>query len=130
MTIRKMLLATTLVLMAGPVAANCADRITFLEEVLDEAARASISTSSGGQGVAGAREAQATEGETEEPAAPYQEEPREAEAVEDAVEAGEGGDRILQARAALGEALALEEDGDAEACDMQVRQILTDLILH
>ncbi|WP_410219347.1 hypothetical protein [Paracoccus sp. (in: a-proteobacteria)] len=131
MSLTRILLATSLALAATPAAATCADRISYLEEVLDEAARMSISTSSGGQGVAGSREGQAmSEVDSPEPAAPYQEEPEEAEAIEEAEEAGEGGDRILQARAALGEARATEESGDAEACEGEVREILINLILN
>ena len=59
MTLKQMLLAGGLAVFAGPALADCADRITFLEEALDDAARLAISASSGGQGVAGAREAQA-----------------------------------------------------------------------
>lgn len=67
MTLKQMLLAGGLAVFAGPALADCADRITFLEEALDDAARLAISASSGGQGVAGAREAQTV---TEEGADP------------------------------------------------------------
>ena len=130
MTLKQILLAAGLALVAGPAAADCADRITFLEEVLDDAARLAISASSGGQGVAGAREAQAvTDGERDEDsAAPYQDAPAEAEAVEEVQEAGDGGDALIEARARLGEARTLAEDGDEEACTTQVREILVGLI--
>ncbi|WP_265502033.1 hypothetical protein [Paracoccus beibuensis] len=129
MALTKILLALGIGIAAGPAAANCADRIAFLEEVLDEAAKLSMSTSSGGQGVAGARESQAmNEGEVIEPTVPYQDPPEEAEAVEEADEAGEGGDEILQARALLGEAQALEDDGETAACEAQLREVLVELI--
>lgn len=129
MAFTRILLAAGLALGVGPAAAACADRIAFLDEVLDEAAKLSISTSSGGQGVAGARESQAvSEGEIVEPTVPYQDQPEEAQAVEEAEEAGEGGNEILEARALLGEAQALEDDGDSAACEAQVREVLVELI--
>ena len=83
MALKRVLLAAGLALAAGSAAADCADRIAFLDEVLLEAAEMSISTSSGCQVVAGARESQAvTEGEIIEPTAPYQDQPEEAEAIE------------------------------------------------
>ncbi|MEE2861060.1 MAG: hypothetical protein ACU0DH_01485 [Paracoccus sp. (in: a-proteobacteria)] len=129
MALKRVLLAAGLALAAGSAAADCADRIAFLDEVLLEAAEMSISTSSGGQGVAGARESQAvTEGEIIEPTAPYQDQPEEAEAIEEADEAGEGGNEILEARALLGEAQALEDDGDTAACEARLREVLVGLI--
>lgn len=128
MTLKQILLAAGLALVAGPAAADCADRITFLEEVLDDAARLAISASSGGQGVAGAREAQAVTDESSEDPAPYQDAPAEAEAVEDVQEAGDGGDALIEARARLGEARTLADDGNEEACTTQVREILVGLI--
>ncbi|TJZ90839.1 hypothetical protein FA743_13085 [Paracoccus gahaiensis] len=128
MTLKQILLAAGLALVAGPAAADCADRITFLEEVLDDAARLAMSASSGGQGVAGARVSVAmTEEGTEEPV-PYQDEADAEEAVEDTEEAGDGGDALIEARAQLGEARNLAEDGDEEACTTQVREILVGLI--
>lgn len=129
MTMKQILLAAGLALVAGPAAADCADRITFLEEVLDESAKLAISASSGGQGVAGAREAQAiSEEDAEDEAVPYQDEPEALEAVEEAEEAGDGGDDILQARAHLSEARNLADEGDEEACITQVRDVLVQLI--
>lgn len=128
MTLKQILLAAGVALVAAPAAADCADRITFLEEVLDDAARLAISASSGGQGVAGAREAQAVTDEGSEDPAPYQDAPAEAEAVEEVQEAGDGGDALIEARARLGEARTLAEDGDEEACTTQVREILVGLI--
>ena len=39
MTLKEMLLAGGLAVLAGPALADCADRITFLEETLDDASR-------------------------------------------------------------------------------------------
>jgi hypothetical protein len=105
---------------AGSSAASpCGGEIAALEARIDEAAEAAISTSSGGQGVAGAREGKALEAErrdapVREPAAPYQKEGKEAQAVEQAATAAAGGgDGILQAKAALNRARTLSLKGDA-----------------
>ena len=107
-------------LLSGPALAHdCLGRIGEIEALLDAASEEAISASSGGQAVAGARQAQAVEGGgggLEEPAAQVQEEPEEALAVEEAEEAGRGGERIIEARAALQDARAMAEDGDEEAC--------------
>lgn len=126
MTLKQMLLAGGLAVLAGPALADCADRITFLEEALDDASRLAISASTGGQGVAGAREAQAVTEETEEEPVPYQDDA--AAAVEEADEAGDGGEELIEARARLGEARTLAQDGDEEACTRQIKEILVGLI--
>lgn len=107
---------------AGAQSSDCADRIALIEAMIEEAAEEAISASSGGQGVAGAREAQAVEDQPgeqvipEEPAVPYQETPEEALAVERAEEAGEGGDDVLRAMALLEEAKVHHQDGADGAC--------------
>lgn len=126
MTLKQMLLAGGLAVLAGPALADCADRITFLEEALDDASRLAISASTGGQGVAGAREAQAVTEETAEEPVPYQDDA--ATAVEEADEAGDGGEELIEARARLGEARTLAQDGDEEACTRQIKEILVGLI--
>ena len=126
MTLKQMLLAGGLAVLAGPALADCADRITFLEEALDDASRLAISASTGGQGVAGAREAQAVTEETAEKPVPYQDDA--AAAVEEADEAGDGGEELIEARARLGEARTLAQDGDEEACTWQIKEILVGLI--
>ena len=129
MTIRHVFLSAALTFASGPAFANCIDHISFLEEVLDEVSKMAISASSGGQGVAGAREAQAmSEGDSQDPAVPYQEEPEAEDAVEEAEEAGDGGDDIIRARAALGEARGLADAGDAAGCEKQAREVLIGLI--
>ena len=126
MTLKQMLLAGSLAVLAGPALADCADRITFLEEALDDASRLAISASTGGQGVAGAREAQAVTEETAEEPVPYQDDA--AAAVEEADDAGDGGEELIEARARLGEARTLAQDGDEEACTRQIKEILVGLI--
>ena len=103
----------------GALAHDCRERIGEIERMLDTASEQAISASSGGQAVAGARQAQAIEGTgegLEEPVVPVQEEPEEALAVEQAEEAGRGGERIIEVRAALQDARAKAEGGDEEAC--------------
>ena len=105
---------------AGAHAATCGERLGALEAELDEVAELAISASTGGQAVAGAREAQAVagaEGEVEEPVVPFQEEDEEAEAVERADDAGEGGELVMQARARLEEARVAADGGDEAACE-------------
>lgn len=128
-------LAATLapaLLLAAPVAASpCGERIAALEGRLDKEAEVAISTSSSGQGVAGAREGQAMEGTGGSPAAnpavPYQREPKEAQAVGQAAAAGEGGDKVMQAKAALNRARALDQQGDAQGCEQQVSLVKSHL---
>lgn len=112
--------AMAVALFSGAASAHdCRARIGEIERLLDAVSEEAISTSSGGQAVAGARQAQAIEGGDgglEEPAIQVQEEPGEAIAVEQAEEAGRGGERVIEARAALQEARAMAEDGDEQAC--------------
>ncbi|MFC0201688.1 hypothetical protein [Paracoccus rhizosphaerae] len=49
-------------------------------------------------------------------------------AIEEAEEAGEGGNEILDARALPGEVPALEDDGDTAACEARLREVLVGLI--
>jgi hypothetical protein len=110
-------------LLAGPVSASpCGDRIAALDARLDEEAETAISASSGGQGVAGAREGQAMQDEDgeippNEPAVPFQSEPQEASATERAVEAGEAGNLVMQAKATLNRARTLDQEGNAAGCE-------------
>ena len=102
----------------GALAESCEQQVDALEAELEEAQELAISASSGGQGVAGSREAQAQEDEPglEEPAVPYQEEPEEAVAIERAEDAGEGGDIFMQAKALLEEARAAAGEDDETEC--------------
>ena len=121
--------AAVAALLCGPaLARDCLVRIGEIEALLDSASGEAISASSGGQAVAGARQAQAIEGTgegLEEPAVPVQEEPEEAIAVEQAEEAGRGGERFIEARATLQDARAMAEGGDEQAC----LEALDDMIL-
>ncbi|MBD0271473.1 MAG: hypothetical protein ICV73_06040 [Acetobacteraceae bacterium] len=108
---------------AGPgLASPCTDQIDALERRLDETARAAASASSGGQGVAAAREGQAMQARdqnrpvTPPPAMPFQSSGQEAQATQQAAEAGGGGDRVMQARATLNRARSLEGQGNGAGC--------------
>jgi orotidine-5'-phosphate decarboxylase len=115
--------AALYLLLAGPsLASPCTDRINALETRVKEAAEATASVSSGGQGVAAARESQAMQARNQgAPIAaptvpPFQNEAREAQTTRQAAEAGGGGDRVIQARATLNQARTLDERGDGAAC--------------
>ena len=128
MILKQIFLGAGLAVFAGPALADCADRITFLEDVLDDTAPLAISASSGGQSVAGAREAEAMTQEGSEDPVPYQNRSAETEAVEQTQQAGDGGDALMEARALLGEARVLAEGGNERACSAQVHDILVGLI--
>ncbi len=115
--------AVIYLLCAGSALASpCMDRIAALQTRLDEASEAAASASSGGQGVAAARESQAMQSRNRnapiEPQTvpPFQSGAKEAEATRDAAKAGGGGDRVMQARAQLNEARSLDERGDGAGC--------------
>ena len=97
-------------LFAGPIAAHdCVGQIDEFERLLDSVAEEAISASSGGQGVAGAREAQAIEESgaaeegpgVEEQVIPVQNEDDEASAVEEADDASDAGQHVIEFRASL-----------------------------
>lgn len=120
--------AAATVLSGAASAHDCLGRIGEIEQLLDAASERAISTSSGGQAVAGARQAQAIEGDEEgleEPVVPVQNEAEEAIAIEQAEEAGDGGEAVIEARAALQEAREMAEGGDEQAC----LKALDDMIL-
>lgn len=117
-------------LYAGPIlASTCAEQIEEVDARLQEAAELSIATSTAGQAVAAAREAQASELIDDEevaeevPTVPYQDEEDEAEAVRRAAEAGDGGEEIMEALALLEKARVHEEAGDEEACEAAVAEV-------
>ena len=127
-SIKLSLAATATLLLAGPaLAQDCAGRIDTFERVLDLAADEAISASSGGQAVAGAREAQAMETPEEgvEDPVPFQEEPAE---VEEAEDAGDGGERVIQARTALQNARELAESGDDAGCAEAINDLILSLL--
>ena len=109
-------------LVAGPASASpCTDQIAGLEARLNDSAETAVSASSGGQGVAAAREGQAMQARDQnrpvgEPAAPFQNEARETQATQRAAAAGGGGDRIMQAKAQLNRARALDQQGNGTGC--------------
>ncbi|GAD56823.1 MAG: hypothetical protein ACJASC_002127 [Limimaricola cinnabarinus] len=116
-------------LLAGPALAHdCTGRIDEFERLLDTAAEQAISASSGGQAVAGAREAQAIEDTERSDVVPVQETEEEVEAVEDADEAGNGGEKVIEARAALQQARELAEEGDDAACAEAVDEVILTLL--
>ncbi len=110
-------------LVAGPgFASPCTDQIDALERRLNDTASTAAAASSGGQGVAAAREAQAMEARDENrpisppPAVPFQAEGREAQATQRAAEAGGGGDRVMQAKATLNRARSFDAQGNGQGC--------------
>jgi hypothetical protein len=115
-------------LAAGPVSASpCTDQIDALEKRLNETATTAAAASSGGQGVAAAREAQAMEARDNNrsagaPAVPFQSEGREAQATQRAAEAGGGGDRVMQAKATLNRARSFDAQGNAQGCMESVEE--------
>ncbi len=116
-------------LLAGPALAHdCAGRIDEFERLLDTAAEMAISASSGGQAVAGAREAQAVEDTERSEVVPVQDETEEVEAVEEADEAGNGGEKVIEARAALQQARELADEGQDEACAEAVDAVFLTLL--
>ena len=114
--------ALSLILAGSALASPCTDRINALEVRVNEAAEATASVSSGGQGVAAARESQAMQARNQgQPIAPqtvppFQNEAREAQTTRQAAATGGGGDRVMQARAKLNEARTLDGRGDSTAC--------------
>ena len=112
-----------LTLGASPVLASpCLDRVIALEPRLNEASETTASVSSGGQGVAAAREGQAMQSRngsetiTPQTVPPFQNEAREAQTTRQAAAAGGGGDRVIQARAMLNQARAHDQKGESAAC--------------
>jgi hypothetical protein len=114
--------ALYLLLAGSSLASSCTDRLNALEARVNEAAEATASVSSGGQGVAAARESQAMQARNQgEPISPptvppFQNEAREAQTTRQAADVGGGGDRVMQARAKLNEARTLDGRGDSAAC--------------
>jgi len=99
------------------LASPCGDRIAALEQRLREGTARAAASSSGGEGVAAAREAQASQpGSSNEPTMPFQDPLREAQATRQAAEAGGGGIGMAEARAALNQARTLDQQGNASGC--------------
>ncbi|TCZ64810.1 hypothetical protein [Roseicella aquatilis] len=97
------------------LASPCGDRLAALERRIDAGTARAAAASSGGQAVAAAREGQAARpGQSNEPAMPFQDPAREAQATRQAAEAG--GTGMAEARAALNRARLLDQQGDAAGC--------------
>lgn len=115
---RSAVTAAVLAIAATPAAADCALHLALMDEVLDQASRESIATSSGGQAVAGAREARALT-DTEAPgndatATEAAQDPQPPQAPGHAPPA-EAGDQVQRLRASMDEARAQAGQDDA-AC--------------
>lgn len=128
----RLLIAGALALAAASpaLASPCLDRIAALEKRVDDAGEAAASTSTGGQGVAAARESQAMQSRNQGSAAtasnvpPFQDPSREAQATRRAAnEALGGGDQAIQARALLNEARALDKKGDNAGCLAKIADV-------
>lgn len=110
---------------SGAASADCAGTIEVMEEALDEAALSSISDSTGGQGVAAAREARAMT-DTEAPGDDAPIEGEETAAADDQAPGhgapAEAGDRIQALRAAMDEARAQDEAACRETLVTAIRE--------
>ncbi len=121
-------LALSCLLISGPVLASpCTDAIRALEPRVDEAVSKSAALSSGGQGVAASREAQAMQADKSPNASPAQKLPEHDVGATAAATPLAGGDDALKARAALNRAQALDRDGDAAGCMSAVEQVRREL---
>jgi hypothetical protein len=115
---------------AGPVFATpCGDEIRALEPRVDEAMSKSAALSSGGQGVAASREAQAMQAEKSPPppGAPAQKLPEHGVGATAAATPLAGGDNAVKARAALNRAQAQDREGDASGCSASVEEARREL---
>jgi hypothetical protein len=115
---------------AGPALATpCGDAIRALEPRVDEAMSKSAALSSGGQGVAASREAQAMQAENNPapPAGSVQKLPEHGVGATAAATPLAGGDNALKARAALNRAQALDREGKASDCSAAVEEARREL---
>src|SRR4051812_3615534 len=110
-------------------ASPCGDAIRTLEPRVDAAISQSVALSSGGQGVAASREAQAMQAD-KRPAPTASSPQKLAEHDVGATAAATplaGGDKALKARAALGRAQAMDREGDASGCAMALEEVRREL---
>lgn len=110
---------------AGPLLASpCGDAIRALEPRVDEALSRSAALSSGGQGVAASREAQAMQAEKNPPSpgSPVQKLPEHDTQATAAATPLAGGDNAVKARAALSQAQTLDREGNAAGCSAAVEE--------
>ncbi|MCJ2034146.1 hypothetical protein [Methylobacterium sp. J-068] len=95
---------------AAPVLASpCGDRIAKLDGPVKDLAKEAISANTSGKATASARSGQGVTGSGGSAAA-------EAASPEKSAEAGQGGDKAMQAKVALDEARTADKKGDAKAC--------------
>ncbi|KQO65524.1 MULTISPECIES: hypothetical protein [unclassified Methylobacterium] len=94
---------------APALASPCGDRIAKLEGPVKDLAKEAISANTSGKATASARSGQGITGSGGSASA-------EAAAPEKSAEAGEGGDKAMQAKVALDEARTADKKGDAKAC--------------
>ncbi|MCJ2043143.1 hypothetical protein MKK58_01055 [Methylobacterium sp. J-078] len=94
---------------APALASPCGDRIAKLEGPVKDLAKEAISANTSGKATASARGGQ---GVTESGGSPS----AEAASPEKSAEAGQGGDKAMQAKVALDEARTADKKGDAKAC--------------
>jgi hypothetical protein len=117
-------LATSAAAWASP----CTERMDALEARIRAAAETTASVSSGGQGVAAAREAQAMQsrkqGKSIAPSSvpPFQDNAQEAHTTRRAAEVG-GGEQAMQALAMINRARVLYQQGDSPACLEAIGQV-------
>lgn len=103
------LAAGLLAVSAAPALASpCGDRIAQLEGPVKDLAKEAISANTSGKAEASARAGQGMTGSAGD--AP------QAAPVNKSAEAGQGGDKAMQAKVALDEARTADKKGDAKAC--------------
>jgi hypothetical protein len=115
---------------AGPVLATpCGDAIRALEPRVDGAMSKSAALSSGGQGVAASREAQAMQADKNPPPAgsSVQKLPEHDAGATAAAAPLAGGENAMRARAALNRAQALDREGKASDCSAAVEEARREL---
>ncbi|MBX9932679.1 MAG: hypothetical protein K2Y56_14240 [Methylobacterium sp.] len=96
--------------LAAPAPASpCGDAITALDGQVKAQARTAISASTSGKAAAGAREGEGEAGGVTGSAV-----------SEKSAQAGEGGDKAMQARVALDEARTADKKGDRAGCEAAV----------
>lgn len=104
------LAAALVIAFASPgLASPCGDAIASLDGQVKAQARTAISASTSGKAAAGAREGEGEAGVTGSTAPP-----------EKSAQAGEGGDKAMQARVALDEARTADGKGDRAGCEAAV----------
>ena len=111
------------------LATPCGDAIRALEPRVEEAMSKSAALSSGGQGVAASREAQAMQAEKNPPppGSPVQKLPEHDAGATAAAVPLAGGDNAVRARAALSRAQTLDREGKVPDCSTAVEEARREL---